>query len=108
MLFSTPRGAELREYEKDSQEWRGHGSLAWYYGIASSSFKHKECSDFSSPSNFPEEIVTAIKEGKFRRGFGCPEGLLSTPALEEYKKIEAPAREEYNKIKAVEDLWKEL
>ena len=58
---------------------------------------HKECTDFSSPANFPDEIVKAIKSGAFK-GMGlCPE-ILNQSASAEYEKINESASAEYEKI----------
>jgi F0F1-type ATP synthase membrane subunit b/b' len=98
------RGKELRDYETDPDEWRGHGSILWYYGLKRAETVQQECSDFSDPANFPPEIVEDIKEGKFRSFGICPE-ILAGLAREEYQKIVDRAREEYEKITG--PAWKE-
>ena len=94
--LASKRGIELREHCGNDDDLVGHGALRWYYGGFEGGTK-KECTDFSTPLNFPAEIVEAIKAGKFR-GMGCPEGLLNSPAQAEFDKIRYAARAEYNKI----------
>ena len=55
---------ELCDYCGNQHDLTGHGAIRYYYD----NFKggiDKECEDFSSPDNFPSEIVQDIKLGKF-------------------------------------------
>ena len=97
MIFKTRRGKELQKYDPNRENWVGHGAIMFYFDMQKRQGIQRECTDFSTPDNFPKEIVTAIKAGKMR-GLGCPIGLLSKPALAEYQKIEQPALAEYQKI----------
>ena len=95
-VFNTKEGKELQKYCQDKSDLVGHGAIRRYYG----NFKggtEKECTDFSTPDNFPLEIVKAIKSGKMA-GLGIAEGLLTKSALAEYEKIRQPAWAEYDKI----------
>jgi hypothetical protein len=87
----------------------GHGAIEAYYPELKDKGQHKECTDFSTPKNFPKKIVKAIKEGK-RTSFGIHLDILNDNgkkvyekikqlALAEYEKIEQPAWAEYEKIK---------
>ena len=94
-VFETKRGKELQKYCKSADDFPGHGAIRWYYNFTGGT--DKECTDFSSPDNFPNEIVAAIKSGKMR-GLSIEEQLLTRPAWAEYEKIEQPAWAEYEKI----------
>jgi hypothetical protein len=95
-IYNTPRGKELQAYTVSS-DFVGHGAIAFYYEIPPEKGINRECTDFSSPSNFPKVIVDAIKAGKMA-GLGIAKQLLTPEALAEYEKIRQPAWEEYEKI----------
>jgi len=80
----------------------GHGAIRYYYPELKERGKDYEYTDFSSPDNFPDEIVEAIKSGIFRNFGVCPE-ILTESASGKYEKIRQPAREEYEKI--VQPAW---
>jgi hypothetical protein len=92
------RGKELRDYETDPDEWRGHGSILWYYGLEGKNTVQKEVEDFSSPDAFPPEIVADIKAGKFKQ-FGVASQILTPPARAEYEKVRDRAWAEYEKVR---------
>ena len=75
----------------------GHGAIEAYYPELKGKGENKECTDFSSPANFPLDIVKAIKEGKFQ-GIGICLDILTLEAQAEYEKIKQPAYAEYIKI----------
>jgi hypothetical protein len=75
----------------------GHGAVESYYPELKGKGLNRECSDFSSPGNFPKEIVKAIKQGKLSR-IGICLDVLNKEGRAEYKKIKQPAWAEYNKI----------
>ena len=102
--LASKRGIELREHCGDDDDLVGHGALRWFYGGFEGGVQ-RECTDFSTPLNFPAEIVEAIKAGKFR-GMGCPVGLLNDAAWAECVKIVDPARAERDKI--VNAAWAEF
>ena len=78
----------------------GHGALQSYYPELEHKGNNLECSDFSSPDNFPKEIVKAIKQGKLSR-IGICLDILNVIGKAEYKKIEQPAWAEYEKIEQI-------
>lgn len=57
---------------------------------------HDECESFSSPSNFPKEIVQAIKSGKLSLT-GKPVDVLTPVARKEYAKLERQIEVEFSK-----------
>ena len=79
MVFNTEKGEHLRK--ELHGDFIGHEAIRFYTGLNIDLEKgrlyEKECTDFSSPSPFPEVIAEAIKRGEFR-GFGTPKGLLQT------------------------------
>ena len=87
----------------------GHGALRSFYPELKNKGVNEECEDFSTPKNFPKEIVTAIKRGNLSQKGICLAVLnekgeaeykkISQPALAEYEKIEQPAWAEYEKIR---------
>jgi cell division septum initiation protein DivIVA len=101
-VFNTKRGKQLQKHCKSADDLTGHGAIRWYFGIDDKPLeggKERECTDFSSPANFPKPIVKAIKAG-LMAGFkdGTPQELLTNTARAEYDKITNPARAEYLKI----------
>ena len=96
-------GRIFKEYKKFNPNWRediyGHGALEYFYPELKGKGVKKECVDFSSPDNFPKEIVEALKKGWLSR-IGIVTGILNAEGLEQYKKVEALAWEQYEKIEA--------
>ena len=82
-LFRSKKGDEFRR-TISPDDYCGHGTIRDWYGIDSGDGIDKECSDFSSPANFPHQIVEAIKSNKLR-GFPMPQGLLRKPLDYDYK-----------------------
>jgi hypothetical protein len=66
-------------------EIKGHGAIKTYFGIRHGRGIERECTDFSTPDNFPAEIVKKIKNGEFSQ-IGLNVDLLNDAALAEYKK----------------------
>ncbi len=64
-LFKTERGQALLKEYPDPKDWCGHQIIKEYYHSRVNG-KGCECTDFSSPSNFPHEIAQAIKVGEYR------------------------------------------
>ena len=100
--LNTKKGKELTNYlgDKFLEDIKGHGAIRFYYEIGDKRGHNKECTDFSSPDNFPSIIQAAIKKGKFSK-IGKPvdiKQLLTSPALAEYNKIKDTAWAEYHKI----------
>ena len=114
-VFKTKRGRALQKWDTCRDDRHGHGAIRWYYNFTGGI--DKECTDFSTPKNFPSELQEAIVTGKMW-GFGIDEHverLLLAPALKRYKEVkalawkkyleaEAPAWKKYNKVQA--SAWK--
>ena len=89
MIQDTPKGQAWLKYEGDKTDnWeddqKGHGAIRWFFDLQNREGEEHECTDFSSPANFPTEIVKAIKAGEFR-GYVFPFGLLSAPLDADYQ-----------------------
>lgn len=97
VLGDSARAKAFREHCGNSSDYTppGHGAIRWYYNLVGGT--DREYTDFSSPANFPPEIVESIKRGEMR-GLGMAEGLLNQSALAEYQRIEKPAYAEYRRI----------
>ena len=93
-VFKTKRGKELQAHD-GTNDLDGHGAIRWYYNFEGG--LDKECTDFSTPDNFPLEIVKAIKSGKMR-GLGIAEGLLTPKVITKYKRILQSALAEYDRM----------
>ena len=89
------------EYRNDIE---GHGAIEHYYPELSGKGENKECEDFSTPDNFPKEIVEAIKQGKLSR-IGICLDVLNKQGKDKYKRITQPARDEYERIR--QSAWAE-
>jgi len=81
----------------DMADISGHGAIEIFYDLQNRGI-HKECTDFSSPKNFPQEIADAIKNVKFR-GIGLDVRLLNQQGCAKYYNIEQPAYDKYEKIR---------
>ena len=123
--LTTKQGKKLLDdgYKDDIE---GHGAIEHYYPELKGKGVHKECEDFSTPDNFPKEIVDALKDGRLSN-IGIAVDILNTKgkqayeeivksawdeydkinnsAWDEYEKIKKSARDEYNKI--VKSTWDE-
>ena len=89
--FLTNEDLETKEGKKLLKEdvkadLCGHGALTSYYPELQYKGNSHECSNFSTPDNFPKEIVKAIKQGKLSRIGICVE-VLNDLGKKEYKKI---------------------
>jgi len=121
--LETKEGRKLIKYLGDQikEDLPGHGAIRYYYPELKDRGINKECTDFSTPKNFPYKIVKLIKAGKMSRIGICLDVLnkegkkaykkvkaeaweaykkVEAPAWEAYKKVEAPALEAYKKVKA--------
>ena len=94
-LLNTKEGRALKKHlgAQYNEDIKGHGAIERYFGIKG---KHHECDDFSSPKNFPEEIVNAMKAGAFR-GIGIPDAsqVLTERAWADYCSKRAPLYADY-------------
>ncbi len=81
VLFLTDKDIKIwnnakdRPLQPDRSEIAGHGAIRLYYGTKNCDGINKECIDFSTPDNFPSQIVKAIKSGKMTYA-PIPNGLL--------------------------------
>ena len=90
LIHNTPRGEIIQKKYPGQGELIGHSAIREYFELRDTEGTNWECTDFSTPKNFPSVIIKALKRGEFK-GFGTPEGLLSPSALAEYEKIEQQA-----------------
>ena len=85
--LNTKEGRKIQKGLKDN-DVRGHGVIREYWGLKDG--VNKECEDFSTPDNFPKEIVKAVKLGQYSEiGFNLD--LLNSAGKAEYEKIRQPA-----------------
>jgi hypothetical protein len=75
LIHNTPRGEIIQKKYKGDGELIGHSAIREYFELRSGTGENWECSDFSTPDNFPTVIVKALKRGEFK-GFNVPAGLL--------------------------------
>jgi hypothetical protein len=81
--LNTKEGRELLQYlgDRKYEDIPGHGAILHYYPELKHKGKDKECTDFSTPDNFPSKIVEAIKKGLFVNFGACPQ-ILTASALD--------------------------
>jgi len=96
-VFHTRIGKEVIQKQCGLDDYTGHGAIRLFYGLEQDEGMDKECTDFSTPDNFPAAIVRAIKKGDMR-GLGTAVQLLSELAWVEHERIEQSAWVEYKKI----------
>ena len=101
--LSTRDGRKLLKPEFVA-DLKGHGAIRHYYPELKGRGVDRECSDFSTPNNFPKEIVNRINKGQMSRIGVCPK-ILTPSVRKKYDKIKQAARKEYDKIKHA--AWKE-
>lgn len=105
-VFETRRGKQLQKHTPSAEDWHGHGAIRWFY-LNLKGGVERECTNFSSPKNFPPELVKAIKAGQMW-GFGVTDKMLvmlHKPAWAEYDKVHNAAfgklfKKKANRIKA--------
>ena len=97
LKLNTKEGRELLKQCKDD-DIRGHGAIRAYYPELRKLGTNVECDDFSSPDEFPSEVVEAIKKGIFTE-FGVCEDILTEPAYAKYGKVRDAAFAEYDKVR---------
>ena len=101
--FLTSKDLETKEGKKLLQkdvkaDICGHGAIRAYYPELKNLGINREVIDFSTPLNFPNDIIRAIKTGQFE-DIGICIDILNDKGKKEYKKIKQPACAEYEKIK---------
>ena len=77
----------------------GHGAIEFFYPELKGKGINKECVDFSTPNNFPKEIVEALKNG-WLCNIGIALDILNIEGRKKYDEIKASARKEYDEIEA--------
>ncbi len=103
-LFETKRGREFLATGGSRDDYCGHGTIAWYYRhVDFTGGQDHECTDFSSPANFPPKISRAIKRGDYR-GMGIERELLTLAAWKLYGETRAAAVKLYDETRAA--AWK--
>ena len=90
LIWETPRGEMLRKQFADAKDgdFIGHHAIRAYFQLDGG--ENWECTDFSTPANFPDVIAEAIKRGEFR-GLGMPDKLLTANAYKAWQEATAPA-----------------
>jgi len=101
--LETKEGKKLLKDEVKA-DLCGHGAIESFYPELKGKGENLECVDFSTPKNFPKEIVSALKKGKLSR-IGIALDILNDAGRVEYDKIEQPAWAEYRKIE--QSAWAE-
>ena len=95
------KGKIFNQFKKENFNWQediiGHGAIRYFYPEIKGFGFDRECTDFRSQKNFPNELIKAIKNGVFS-GLGNSLQLLNNKGQAEYEKIEQPAWAEYKKI----------
>ena len=96
--LKTKEGIDLRKYlgPQFKNDIKGHGACDKYFDLKGKG-EHKECTDFSTPKNFPKEIVNAIKQGKLIK-IGYNLSLLNDKGKAKYKEIQQSAWAKYKEI----------
>ena len=104
------KGKKFAEFKTmNGDQWQsdivGHGAIRFFYPELGDAGKNVECEDFSKPSNFPEEIQSAIRGNRMSKFGVRPEGLLSKKALKDYLAIRQSALKDYEAIE--QPVWKD-
>jgi len=104
VLFLTDKdikALQRKQWNKDKSEMCGHGAIMFLYGLGDNDGVQKEWSNFSTPDNFPKQIVLAIKQGKMKYGVlsdFAPRQMLTAPALAKYEEVQATALAKYEEV----------
>ena len=80
-LFRSETGRTCREQSGNLDDYTGHGMIRLFYNLVGG--RDMECSDFSTPKNFPVPIQIALLSGEMS-GFPFPEGILITSLYDNY------------------------
>jgi hypothetical protein len=92
-VYESPTGEALKKWSSNIEEDKtGHGAIRFYYELEGG--RERECTNFSTPDNFPADIVLAIKNGEMR-GMGTAKGLLLPALDEDYQAKRKPLYEDY-------------
>jgi len=90
LKLQTKEGKKLLlpEFQADI---KGHGAIRHYYPELNGKGKDRECTDFSTPDNFPKDIAQAFKKGQLSK-IGICLDVLNDKGRAEYQKIRQSAR----------------
>lgn len=85
MIYETREGKALQRYCNVLNQMipsfgnsYDHEAIRFYYEMGPNEGKREECTDFSSPANFPPAIAEAIKNNEMEtRGVPFPDCLLN-------------------------------
>ena len=94
LIYNTEKGKELQAFCENPDDYCGHGAIRWYFGLERDEGENKEYTDFTTPENFPTQIVKAIKNGEMR-GVGIARGSLTTEAIGDYEAKRKPLDDDY-------------
>jgi hypothetical protein len=75
----------------------GHGAIENFYPELKGKGSNEDCTNFSSPNNFPKEIVKEIKKGNLSRIGVCLD-VLNDEGKKKYDEIQRPAWAKYEEI----------
>lgn len=92
----TLRGRKLKKYlgNRFAEDIQGHGACRYYYPeLKEGVGRDKECTNFSTPDNFPPEIVAAIMAGQMTQ-IGFSLDLLNPLGKKKYNAIVDPVKKE--------------
>ena len=115
--LATKEGMALRKELGDQfiNDIKGHGAIARYFELNEwvlpmdairREVGDSRCPDFSTPNNFPPQIVEAIKNCNLTQIGRLPDNVLLSHGLGLIKK-DAKREEAYAKWKEAEAKWKE-
>ncbi len=92
-IFETKKGKTLfKAFTAD--DLTGHGAIRRYCGLEQDEGKNKECTDFSSPANFPVAIARGLIAGDFKHA-PVPRGLLTKTLDDKYWADRKPLDDKY-------------
>ncbi len=81
-LFHTGKGKALIKKYPSSNDWLGHAIILEYHRLErlEGGCKERECTDFSTPANFPLAISAALKAGEYQGIITNDMLVMLTPA----------------------------
>jgi hypothetical protein len=92
--IASKRGREVAKECGSEADLVGHGAIRLFFDLKMGTGRDREYTYFVRPEDFPDELSSAIKAGKFR-GMGCPPELLSKEAAQKYAEFESEAYKMY-------------
>jgi hypothetical protein len=97
-FLRSKKGIEWKKtHGTNDDDVKGHGFLEEFiYPELKGKAEHWECTDFSSPKNFPYEIVKQLKLGNLRFAIpDSPKQLLTEKVYDDYEAKRAPLYADY-------------